>query len=171
MTRKRTHLTLYEATIDDTAEHVTIKQVPKAYRDVGFGGGSGPNFKELEARKLARKERVLSQIIANNDNDVNINFSQKQQQKDHDIDSDNGCSPLRKPKSFFLIKQQRKRLKNIQRAINGKIVTVSHPRGTVRQHNTFIVVLLLKMQNRKMKKETNVQIIKKRNAHLDLWLL
>ena len=77
MTRKRTHLTLYEATIDDIAEHVTIKQVPKAYRDVGFGGGSGPNFKELEARKLARKERVLSQIIANNDNDVNINFSQK----------------------------------------------------------------------------------------------
>ena len=111
MTRKRTHLTLYEATIDDIAEHVTIKQVPKAYRDVGFGGGSGPNFKELEARKLARKERVLSQIIANNDNDVNINFSQKQQQKDHDIDSDNGCSPPRKQKSFFFDKTTKKKAK------------------------------------------------------------
>ena len=164
-------MTLYEATIDDIAEHVTIKQMPKAYRDVGFRGGSGPNFKELEARMLARKERVLSQIIANNDNDVNVIFSQKQRQKHHDIDSDNGCSPPRKQKNFFLIKQQRKRLKNIQRTINGKIVTVSHPRGTVRQNNTLIVVLLLKIQNRKMKKETDAQIIKKRNAHQDLWLL
>ena len=53
-------MTLYEATIDDIAEHVTIKQMLKAYDDGGFGGGTGPNFKELEARKLARKERVSS---------------------------------------------------------------------------------------------------------------
>ena len=77
---KRTHMTLYEATIDDIAEHVTIKQMLKAYGDGGFGGGTGPNFKELEARKLARKERVSSQIIANNDDAVNIYFSQQQQQ-------------------------------------------------------------------------------------------
>ena len=60
VTTKRTHMTLYEATIDDIAEHVTIKQMLKAYDDGGFGGGTGPNFKELEARKLARKERVSS---------------------------------------------------------------------------------------------------------------
>ena len=74
-------------------------------------------------------------------------------------------------KKDFLIKQQRKRLKTIQRSINEKTVTVSHPRATVRQCNTLIVVLLLKMRNRKMKKETSVQVIKERNAHLDLRLL
>ena len=80
-------------------------------------------------------------------------------------------APLLENKKDFLIKQQRKRLKNIQRSINGKIVTVSHPRATVRQCNTLIVVLLLKMWNQKMKKETNAQAIKEQNAHLDLWLL
>ena len=39
----------YEATIDDIAGHVTIKQMLKANGDGGFGGGTGPNFKELEA--------------------------------------------------------------------------------------------------------------------------
>ena len=101
MTTKRTHMTLYEATIDDIAEHVTIKQMLKAYGDGGFRGGTGPNFKDLEARKLARKERVSSQIIANNDNGVNIDFSPKRQQKHDDIDSDDGCSPSRKQKIFF----------------------------------------------------------------------
>ena len=51
-------MTLYEATFDDIAEHVTIRQMLKAYGNGGFGGGTGLNFKELEARKLARKERV-----------------------------------------------------------------------------------------------------------------
>ena len=54
VTTKRTHMTLYDATINDIVEHVTIKQMLKAYSDGGFGGGTGPNFKELEARKLAR---------------------------------------------------------------------------------------------------------------------
>ena len=40
--------------VNDIAEHVTIKQMLKAYGDGGFGGGTGPNFKELEAPKLAR---------------------------------------------------------------------------------------------------------------------
>ena len=80
-------------------------------------------------------------------------------------------APLFENKKDFLIKQQRKRLKNIQRSINGKTVTVSHPRATMRQCNTLIVVLLLKIRNRKMKKETNVQAIKERNAYPDLWLL
>ena len=53
-------MTLHKATIDDIAEHVTIKQMLKAQGDGGFGGGTGPNFKDLEARKLARKERVSS---------------------------------------------------------------------------------------------------------------
>ena len=90
VTIKRTLITLYEATIDDIAEHVTIKQMLKAYGDAGFGGGTGPNFKGLEAQKLARKERVSSQIIANNDNAVNIDDIRD------DIDSGDGCSPLRK---------------------------------------------------------------------------
>ena len=94
VTTKRTHMT----TIDDIAEHVAIKQMLKVYSDGGFGGSTGPNFKELEARKLAGKERVSSQIIANNDDAVNIDFSQQQQQKHDDIDSDHGCSPLRKQK-------------------------------------------------------------------------
>ena len=90
-------MTRYEATIDDIAEHVTIKQMLKAYGDGGFGGGTGPYFEELEAQKLARKERVLSEIIANNDNAINIDFSQQQQQQKHDdIDSDNGCLPPQK---------------------------------------------------------------------------
>ena len=79
VTTKRTHMTLYEATIDDIAEHVTIKQMLKAYDDGGFGGATGPSFKDLEARKLARKERASSQAIANNDDAVNIDFSQQQQ--------------------------------------------------------------------------------------------
>ena len=45
VTTKLTHMTLYEATIDDIAEHVTIRQMLKAYGDGGFGGGAGPNFK------------------------------------------------------------------------------------------------------------------------------
>ena len=94
-------MTLHKATIDDIAEHVTIKQMLKAQGDGWFRGGTGPNFKDLEARKLARKERVSSQIIANNDDAVNIDFSQQQQQKHDDIDSDHGCSPLRKQKRFF----------------------------------------------------------------------
>ena len=51
----RTHMTVYEATIDDISEHVTIKQMLKAYGDAGFARGTGPNFKELEAQILARK--------------------------------------------------------------------------------------------------------------------
>ena len=94
-------MTLYEATIDDIAEHVTIKQMIKASGDGGFEGGTGPNFKELEARKLARKERVSSQIIATNDDAVNVDFSQQQQQKHDDMDRDDGCSPPRKQKRFF----------------------------------------------------------------------
>ena len=80
-------------------------------------------------------------------------------------------APLLENKKDFLIKQQRKRLKNIQRSINGKTVTVSHPPATVRQYNTLIVILLMKMRNRKMKKETDLQVTKERNAGLDLWLL
>ena len=49
VTTKQTKMTLYEAIIDAIAEHVTIKQMLKAYRDGGFGGSTGPNFKELEA--------------------------------------------------------------------------------------------------------------------------
>ena len=67
-------------------------------------------------------------------------------------------------------KASRKRLKNIQSSIIKKTVTVRYPRATVRQCNILIVVLLLKMRNRKMKKETNVQVFKERNAHLDLRL-
>ena len=72
-------MTLDEATIDNIAEHVTIKQMLKAYDDGGFGGAIGPSFKDLEARKLARKEKASSQAIANNDDAVNIDFSQQQQ--------------------------------------------------------------------------------------------
>ena len=54
---------LYETTIDDIAEHVTIKQIFKAYGDGRIGGSTGPNFKKLEARKLARKKK---NIIPNN---------------------------------------------------------------------------------------------------------
>ena len=53
MTTKDTHITPYEATIDDIAEHLTIKQMLKVYGDGRFEGGTDPNFKELEARKLA----------------------------------------------------------------------------------------------------------------------
>ena len=95
-------ITLYEAIIGDIAEHVTIKQILKGYGNGEFGVGTGTNFKELEARKLARNERVSSQIIANNDNAINIDFSQQQQQQKHDnIDSDDGCSPPQKRKSSF----------------------------------------------------------------------
>ena len=142
-------MTLYEATIDDIAEHVTIKQMIKASGDGGFGGGTGPYFKELEARKLARKERVSSQIIATNDDAVNVDFFQ-QQNKNMMIWIVTMVAPLLENKKDFLTKQLKKRLKNIQRLINGKIVTMSHPRATVRQWNTLIVVLLLKMRNRKM---------------------
>ena len=69
-------MTLYETTIDDIAEHITIKLTFKAYGNDRFGGSTGFNFRELEARKLARKERLSSQIIANNDDAVNIDFSQ-----------------------------------------------------------------------------------------------
>ena len=100
VTTKRTHMTLYEATIDDIVEHVTIKQILKPHGDGGFGGGTGPNFKELEAQKLARKERVSSQITASNDDAINIYFSQQQQQKHYDIDSDDGWSPPQKRKGF-----------------------------------------------------------------------
>ena len=72
-------MTLYEATIDDIAEHVTIKQILKAYGDSGFGEDTGPNFKGLEAQEVTRKETVSSQITANNDDVVNIDFSQQQQ--------------------------------------------------------------------------------------------
>ena len=101
MTTKRIPLTLYEATFDDIAEHVTIRQMLKAYGNGWFEGGTGLNFKELEARNLARKDRVSSQIIANNGDAVNMDFSQQQQQKHVDIDSDDGCSPPQKQKRFF----------------------------------------------------------------------
>ena len=103
VTTKGTHITLYEATIGDIAEHVTIKQILKGYGNGELGVCTGSNFKELEARKLARNERISSQIIANNDNAINIDFSQQQQQQQkHDnIDSDDGCSPPQKLKSSF----------------------------------------------------------------------
>lgn len=75
VTTKRRHVTLYEPTIDDITEHLAIKQMLKDYGNGRFGGGTGRNIKELEARKLARKERVSSQIIANNDDAINIDFS------------------------------------------------------------------------------------------------
>ena len=53
----------------------------------------------MEAQKLARKERVSSQIIANNDNVANIDFSQEKQYDD--ANSDNGCSHPQKRKRFL----------------------------------------------------------------------
>ena len=144
-------MTLYEATIDDIAEHVTIKQMLKAYGNGGFGGGAGPNFKEPEVRKLARKETVSSQIIVNNDDAVNIDFSQQQQQKHGDIDSDDGCSPPRKQKRFFLIKQQKKAKKYLK---------VNKWKNSDRESSSS-----------NGEKETNVLVIKETNTHLDLWLL
>ena len=147
-----------------------INQMLKASGDGGFGGGTSSNFIELEARKLARKERVSSQIIANNDDVANIDFSQ-QQNKNMMISTVTMVAPLLKNKKGFLTNKKTKRLKNIRRSINGKTVTVSHPRATVRQYNTLIVVLFLKMWNWKMNKETNAQVIKGRNAHINLWFL
>ena len=83
-------MTLYEIIIDNVTENVTIRQTPKHYSNSRFGGGTGPNLKELEAQKKARKETISFQIIANNDDTVNINISQQQSQKhSEDIDSSN----------------------------------------------------------------------------------
>ena len=90
MIAKRTHIAHYETTIDNIAEHETIKQMLTAYGDGKFGRGTGPNFKELEAQKLARKERVSSQIIANNNDSVN-----------DDIDNGDGWSPPQIRERFF----------------------------------------------------------------------
>ena len=41
---KRTHLSIYECTLDDVAEFVTIKQMLKGYKEGNFGGGTGPSY-------------------------------------------------------------------------------------------------------------------------------
>ena len=63
VTTKWAHMTLYQIIIDNVAENVTIKQTPKHYSNSRFGGGTGPDLKELEARK---KNKKRNSIFSNN---------------------------------------------------------------------------------------------------------
>ena len=106
---------------------------------------------------------VSSPKIANNDGGAKIDFSEQQQQKRNGhINSDNSCSRPQKRKRFFN-KRKKKKDNKYQRSVNGKTMTVSHPRATVRRYNTLIVILFLKMRDRKMKKETNAQVTKEQS--------
>ena len=51
VSKKRTHLSIYESTLDDVAEVVTIKQMLKRYEEGNFGGGTGPSYMQINSRK------------------------------------------------------------------------------------------------------------------------
>ena len=50
---KRTHLSIYECTLDDVAEFVTIKQMLKGYEEGNFCGSTGPSYMQINSRKDA----------------------------------------------------------------------------------------------------------------------
>ena len=84
---KRTHLSIYECTLDDVAEFVIIKQMLKGYEEGNFGGGTGPSYMQINSRKDARNIKASFTIIEEDSSPVLYN------------DENDGFSPPRKRRS------------------------------------------------------------------------
>ena len=72
---RKTHLSIYDAAVDDITEHITIKQMLRQFKDGGFIGGTGPSISILQRRTFARKDKILSIIIpqqSSNYNEKNV---------------------------------------------------------------------------------------------------
>ena len=50
---KRTHISIYEYTVDDVAGFVTIKQMLTGYDEGNFSSGTGPSYMQINSRKYA----------------------------------------------------------------------------------------------------------------------
>ena len=81
---KRTHLSIYECTLDDVAEFVTIKQMLKGYEEGNFGGGTGPSYMQINSRKDARNNKASFTVIEEDSSPIRYN------------DENDGFSPPRK---------------------------------------------------------------------------
>ena len=84
---KRTHLSIYECTLDDVAEFVTIKQMLKGYEEGNFGGGTGPSYMQINSRKDARNIKASFTVIEEDSSPIHYN------------DENDGFSPPRKRRS------------------------------------------------------------------------
>ena len=86
---KRTHLSIYECTLDDVAEFVTIKQMLKGYEEGNFGGGTGPSYMQINSRKDARNIKASFTVIEEDSSPIHCN------------DENDGFSPPRKRRSHI----------------------------------------------------------------------
>ena len=84
---KRTHLSIYECTLDDVAEFVTIKQMLKGYEEGNFGGGTGPSYMQINSRKDARNNKASFTVIEEDSSPIHYN------------DENDGFSPPTKRRS------------------------------------------------------------------------
>ena len=60
---KGTYISIYEYTLDDVAELVTIKQMLKEYEEGNFSGGTGPSYMHINSRKNAQNIKVSFTVI------------------------------------------------------------------------------------------------------------
>ena len=84
---KRTHLSIYECTLDDVAEFVTIKQMLKGYEEGNFCGGTGPSYMQINSRKDARNIKASFIVVEEDSSPIHCN------------DENDGFSPPRKRRS------------------------------------------------------------------------
>ena len=60
---KRTHLSIYECTLEYVAEFATIKQMLKGYQKGNFCGSTGPSYMQINSRKDARNIKAFFTVI------------------------------------------------------------------------------------------------------------
>ena len=60
---KSTHITSFDAVVDDIAEQITLKKRYQCYDDGGFGSGCGPSFETINKRKQAKDKSAKDTLL------------------------------------------------------------------------------------------------------------